>query len=250
MKDLNQTIASRHYLATDAQVRELATLNYESGEQAVATRGTFLRVELAALQAAVMGAPKLRAGGKAQQLEKDAVLAALKEVHARLYSIVLEAITTDDIADGPKLRKAEKTRRALERNRRSNFARSAKATLMAYVRCGGNVSTLAVPQVTKAMLQAEIAKRKPQPDASEQAERIANRMAAQIERIKEEDQELAQAVSQRLVSALAATTTDKTTKSPAKAVEENIPLQVGESYFIPVSPTLLSEIKPEQRTAH
>ena len=250
MKDVNQTIAARAYLATDAQVRELALLSWSSNDAVSSTRGTFLRVELASLQAALMGSPKQRAGGKPQSFEKDAVLSTLNDVHSRLYALVLDAVVTDDIKDAPKLRQAEKTRRAQERNRRSNFARSAKSTLLGFIRAGGNICSLVVPQVSKAQIAAETAKRKPQPDQAEQAERIANRMAKQIENIREDDHELAQMIAQKLTMVLAPVTVEKTTKSPAKSVETGTPLQLGEGIFLPMPAANLSEIKPEQRTAH
>lgn len=253
MKDLNQTIAARAYLATDQQVRALSVLNFESIEQAALTRGTFLRVEVASLQAALGMEPRRRAGGKPQSFDKDEVLATYNDMHKRLYAIVLDAVTTADIADTPKLRKAEKSRRALERNRRSNFARSAKSTLAAFIRAGGNVAALVVPQVTKAALAAETAKRKQpvQEDLATKADRICSRMVKQIENIREEDHELAQAVAQRLTVQLSEVTTDKVTKSPAKSVEENIPLRMGERFFLPmVTAANLEHIKPEPSTAH
>lgn len=246
MKDLNQTIASRAFLATDEQVRALAILNYQSGQQVEASRGTFLKVEVASLQNALGMAPRQRQGGKPQKFATDEVMAKYNEVHKHLYSLVLEAVVTDDIKDGPKLRKAEKTRRSLERNRRSNFARSAKSTLAAFIRAGGNVAALVVPQVSKGELASQTKRLKPavQEDRSVLADRICSRMVKQLDKIREEDHELAQQVAQRLTVQLSPVTTEKTTKSATKAADEQIPLRVGDSIFLPM-PQIVSEIRPE-----
>ena len=108
MKDINQSIASRAFLATDEQIRALAIANYEGTATAENTRGTFLRVEVASLQAALGVQPRQRAGGKPQHFDRDTVLATYKDVHKRLYALVLDAVVTEDIADSAKLRKPEK----------------------------------------------------------------------------------------------------------------------------------------------
>lgn len=248
MKDINQTIAGRAYLATDEQVKALAVANYEGAATADTTRGTFLRVEVASLQAALGVKPRQRLGGKPQTFERDVVIATYNDVHKRLYALVMTAVVTDDIKDSPKLRKPEKSRRALERNRRSNFARSAKSTLMAFIRAGGNVAALAVPVVTKAALAEQTRKLKPavEVDRTVLADRIVNSMAKRIEALRAEDHELAQMVSQKLTVQLSPVTTQHTTKSPAKSVEEMIPLRMGEGIFLPM-PTITPE---PQQTAH
>lgn len=244
MKDLNQTIASRAYLATDEQVRQLAILNFESSEGFAKTGGTFLRIEVAALQSALGIQPRQRAGGKPQRFDKDNVMATYRDVHNRLYALVLDAVVTPDIADNAKLRKAEKQRRALERNRRSNFARTVKSTLGAFIRAGGNVAALVVPSVTKGMLSAETKKLKPatELDRDAQADRICSSMVKRIENIREEDHELAQMVAQRLTVQLSPVTAQQTTRSPTKSVEEGIPLKLEGGIFLPMPPMV--EVPP------
>lgn len=247
MKNVNQTIAARAYLATDEQVRALAIANYEGSAAVDTSRATFLRVEVASLQAALGIKPRQRDYGKPQHFDRDTVMSTYNDVHARLYALVLDAVVTDDIRDSAKLRKAEKSRRAIERNRRSNFARSAKSTLAAFIRAGGNVAALVVPAVTKGSLAEQTKKLKPAvaQDRNELADRICTSMVNRIEKLREEDHELAQLVSQRLTVQLSPVTTDKTTKSPTKSVEENIPLRMGEGIFLPMPAANLEHIKPE-----
>ena len=59
-------------------------------------------------------------------------------------------------------------------------------------------------------------------------------MVKRIDKLREEDHELAQQVAQKLTVQLSPVTAQHTTKSPAKSVEEMIPLRVGESIFLPI----------------
>src|SRR4051812_48680105 len=115
-RTLIEELSKSHFLATDDQVRLLAG-RYATGLQAQdSVKGCYLRV----LTAATIKAAK-PAKGKASE-----ILTHLEAVHESYYALVMKGVTTPDIADDEKLDQEQRTIRSLERNRRSNFARSAK----------------------------------------------------------------------------------------------------------------------------
>lgn len=73
------------------------------------------------------------------------------------YPSVLAGVATPEIADDPETDKPERKRRALERNRRSNFARTAASALRSYVGAGGDLDALDISTVTKSSLIAATA---------------------------------------------------------------------------------------------
>lgn len=68
------------------------------------------------------------------------------------YPSVLAGVTTPDVMPFASLDRAESSRRALERNRRSNFARTAKSALAKFVAAGGQLEKIPVSTVTKGWL--------------------------------------------------------------------------------------------------
>lgn len=87
-----------------------------------------------------------------QRVDRDAVDTA----NAPLYAAVMDGVTTADVAYDHTLATADNRARALERNRRSNFARTAVSTLRTWLRTGGALNALDVATVTKAGLTADI----------------------------------------------------------------------------------------------
>jgi hypothetical protein len=106
---------------------------------------------------------------------------ALAQVSARFYAVVLRKAITAEIADSPALPDGERKARARERNRKTNWARSNKSTLLAWLRQGNDIRTLDPAKVTKASLTVESAKPKA-PSVKTLAKR-ASRFADEIEGI-------------------------------------------------------------------
>lgn len=128
------------YLISDAAIATLAK-EYVTGIASIEkVRGNYLRALVAHSQAACFGT---------KRLTTEKTLDLVQKVHERLYGIVLSAITTADIAPDAEAPAEEQHRRALERNRRSNFARSAKSTLDAWIQFGGKLKDLRPEDVTK-----------------------------------------------------------------------------------------------------
>jgi hypothetical protein len=108
---------------TPSEIRTIAKETVDGRHVVTSARGAYFRALIETAQADL--------GGKADQA---AQLQAVKAVHKRFYPIVQEATTTDDTKDTPKLDRAERRRRSLERNRRQNFARSAYTTIHRWLR--------------------------------------------------------------------------------------------------------------------
>lgn len=145
-------IEQSHFVATDAQVENLAADMYTANSRVSAIDGVYLRVLIAGCQAK-LGVGK-RGPKKKNTGDIDAQMAVLESVHDRFYAAVLRGVTTADIAQDASQDPGERQRRSLERNRRSTFARTAKSTLAAYVNAGGDLRGVDVGKATKGSLRA------------------------------------------------------------------------------------------------
>lgn len=136
-------------IPSDAQVESLALERYNNAIVVARVDSTYLRIIVMASQAQL---------GKSKRGKVDAEgqSKVLESVHERFYAAVLRGVTTHDIAIEPGLAPKENTRRSLERNRRSAFARSAKSTLLAYVKGGGDLRALDPDNVSKAGLRKAV----------------------------------------------------------------------------------------------
>jgi len=150
---IEDKIDKANYMASDSEVEMLAAARFTNDEATRKVDGTYFRILVANLQSKA-GAMRARKP-TAKDIEQYRVL--LAEVHAPYYAAVLRGVTTPDIADMEGLSKEEKRDRALERNRRSNFARSAVSTLGTFIKLGGDVRGLKVSEVRKMDLQRWIA---------------------------------------------------------------------------------------------
>ena len=169
--DLN--FANTGYLVNDTTVAALARAYADA-------RGTIDNVKGAYLRVLVAHAKDLAA--KAQTRTPESDMQAMLATHDRLYAIVLAAITTPDIAADDAQPKDERQRRALERNRRSTFARTAKSTLQAYLKAGGSLPDLDPNKVTKESLRvASPPARPPETSATILEKRIEDVVKAMAE---------------------------------------------------------------------
>jgi hypothetical protein len=130
------------YAMSEGQVEALAAEYGTAASETSRVGMTYLRVLVAGCQA-IIGA------SKRGRFSPSAQTQALNEVSTGYYAAVLRGITTPELAPAEGLDKAEATRRSLERNRRSTFARSAKSTLVSYIGAGGDLRGLEVDTVTR-----------------------------------------------------------------------------------------------------
>ena len=119
--------------------------------------------------------------------------------------MVLDAITTPDIAPLDGLEGREKTRRAFERNRRSTFARTAKSALASWVKAGGKIEKLVPAEVRKDELQKlyQPAQQKARPIA-ERVEIVEKKFEALFKRMIDEDPDAAREELEALQARLTA----------------------------------------------
>lgn len=135
------TLSKANYVATPEQIGQLARMNLHSIKGSDLVNGVYLKCLIVGVQKDLESS--------VTELEQDKVL---QQVHERYYGAVVQAVTSRDIRDDKDLLKDERRARALERNRRSNFARSAKATLLGFIRAEGDVMTLDAEKITKGEL--------------------------------------------------------------------------------------------------
>lgn len=145
---INELITSKGYVASAQQIEQLAHDRYAADQHINASNTTYLRVLIVAMQAKLGVAKR-----KPTKVDTEGHLSVLDEVNGMFYPAVLRGVTTADVQDDTTLSQAERSRRTLERNRRSNFARSSRSTIQAYIESRGDVRTLDGLQVTKAQLQ-------------------------------------------------------------------------------------------------
>lgn len=139
-------LAKTGYIVSDATLVELAR-NYAEGINTIdSIRGDSLKI-LVAHSKRELGKWKVKRATTEKALE------AVNEAYSHLYAVVLEAITTPDLLPDPNVSQQERSKRAELRNRRSNFMRSAKSTLVAWINAGGRLSTLDPADVTKEKLR-------------------------------------------------------------------------------------------------
>lgn len=144
---INELITSKGYVASAQQIEQLAHDRYAADQHINASNTTYLRVLVVAMQA------KLGVAKRKGKVDVPAHLSVLDEVNGTFYPAVLRGVTTQDVTDDGALEQAERSRRTLERNRRSNFARSSRSTIQSFIEAGGDIRTLDGMIVTKAQLQ-------------------------------------------------------------------------------------------------
>lgn len=123
-----EAIVAANYVATDAQVEQLAGL-VVTGQRA---GGTYLGVLVAHVQQAF--------SGRGRKPSNEAALAVVDSTHEHLYAHVLKGV-------------GDETMPQPERNRRSTFARTAASDLRYFVQKGGDVRKLDPAAISKAQLR-------------------------------------------------------------------------------------------------
>lgn len=143
-------IEKAHYVATEHDVELLSAAHLACNEATQRVDGSYLRILIATIQA--------RFGGRGRRKAANADLGQhstyLAETHTRLYPFVLKGVTTPEVADDETMSAEERRARAVVRNSRAGFARSAASTLQAYIRAGGDIRTIDVDVATKTALRA------------------------------------------------------------------------------------------------
>lgn len=223
-----------HKAWTASEIRALARQTVDGRQQIATARGAYLRALIETAQAEL--------NGKADQ---EAQLAAIKHVHRKFYPVVQEATTTPDIAASDKLPRNERRRRALERNRRSNFARSAYGTIRRWLRAEGHdIMKLNAPTVTKSQLLQEAPPTRKHALTRERVQARAKKLTAALlgftRQIAKIDQEQAVSVANEAIDALVKLLASqaKVTTDAKVAIEEQRPLRMGKN-VVWITPTAI-----------
>lgn len=152
------------YVMTELQIESLAH-DVATAQGTVRAGGvTFLRVLVTECQAKLGRVKRGRTSAETQ-------INVLTDAYARYYAAVLRGVVTPDVAHVAGLEASEASRRALERNRRSTFARSSKSVLLSWIRAGGDMRTLDAETVTRDPLAAEARKARGGSETTHQIER-------------------------------------------------------------------------------
>lgn len=227
---LDQLIANK-FVATDAQIETLARLNLLNIQGLDNVRGAYLKSLVADTQATAKPAARKKTAE---------ILTALDASHERFYAAVMRGAVTPDIADADNLDQEERTRRSLERNRRTTFARTAKNALANYIKASGDVFALDPLTVTKVELQMFVIAMK----AKASAPTLEHRASLAMEKLEELTRELAdddhdaavqavQEVMARMANFLTELGLESTTKTTI-AVRDHKMLRLPEGTFWPM----------------
>lgn len=242
-------LEERTYLATDDHIKALAVSHLKADRTSKTAKNAYLRSLAAGVQEALGVEPrKAPPRGKRRKLteeDKKEQLQTIETLHKKYYALVLDAITTTDIVDDPKLEQKERTRRSLERNSRSNFARSAKYVLSKYVEKGGDITTVVIPTLQKSALQEAA---DAGGDVEDTAERLKARISTSVSKLEksvsalaEEDEEAAATAVEAAMSKLATLMGQlgrKSTTKPDLAVKHGLMLKTEQGVFYPVTSEL------------
>jgi len=196
-----QTLAKNGFIATDAVLKSLAR-DYVAGANAAEdVKGTYLRVLVAHSQRETASLARKRV------TQADA-LGAVAAAHGAMYAVILDAVTTPEIAADDSLPAEERQQRARERNRRTTFARTAKSTLTSFIKAGGRLVALEPATVSKEQLRSysSVAREGPQ-TVADQVAATESRLEKLIAALKAENPEAAQEAVQSLQMKLQAIVT-------------------------------------------
>lgn len=227
---LDQLI-SANFKASDEQIETLARLNLHNIQGLDNVRGAYLKSLVAGVQTTAKPASRKRPAE---------VATALDTVHDRFYAAVTRGVVTPDIFDDDGLEQEEKTRRSLERNRRTTFARTAKNAVANYIKAGGDVFALDPVTVTKNELNTFVLAMR----AKSAAPNLEHRATLAVDRLEEIARELAdddkdaavqavQEVMARMANFLTELGLESTTKTLV-AVRDHKLLRLPEGSFWPM----------------
>lgn len=227
MTTIQQVIAKAHFVATEAQVEQLAAAQWACAKGTEEHNATYLKVLVAGAQARTGTTKRGRAP------TKDAQLTVLREVNGLFYAAVLRGLIGADptIAADDSLEQREKSLRALERNRRSTFARTSYRELVGFVERGGDLRGLDVEAVTKGALRAFGRAAEPVDRTERTLERSQGAILRAINRMARASPEEALERLDAVLEALQARRHELANKAPVKREPRHVRTRVGVPQF-------------------
>jgi hypothetical protein len=232
------TLEARNYVATDADIRELAKAHRSASIQIESVPLSYLRALAAVTITALGAAVRVRVGkpGKLTDEQKMTQLAALAKTNEHFYALVVEE-ESKDLPSGKG--------RAQELNRRTNRYRTSYSVLRRWVDSGHDLTTVAPARISKSILEAAIPKnrrtRPPNPArVKKRAEASSKAAVATIMELAVVDKAAAIGEIELLIGQLAGQLAElgvATTRDPREAVSGHKLLKVKRGTFYPVTET-------------
>lgn len=224
----------------DTVVRNLTTAYIEAKGELDATKVTYLRtlVEESQRELGIEPRANNRKAKHIGQEEQARQLAAVATVHGRFYAIVNEVVDAS-LAEVPS------KDHTLERNRRTNFARTALYAVRLYIRAGKDLTAVAPARVTKSTLAVEArpAVRSPR-RLKNRVERASKAFVTALLELGETDKSVALAELDTLLGIMAnqmAALGAPPARDLKQAVEHHKPFKSGSTLFVPTQTTVLRQ---------
>lgn len=226
----------------ETTVRNLTTAYIEALATNEATNVTYLRTLVEYSQRELGLEPRANnAKQRKQPIGDDARaqhLAAVAAVHARFYDIILEVVDAS-LTDVPS------KDRPLERNRRTNFARTAVYSLRLFIRAGKDLTAVAPQRVTKSALVVEV---RPPVRSTQRlksrVERASKAFVTSLLELGEADQIAARAELDTLLGIMAnqaAALGEAPARDLKRAVAGHKPFKSGSTLFVPTQTTIIRQ---------
>lgn len=150
-------LESKNYVASAQDIEEITQQSLDATALGGTSRMTYLRALVGTTQQQ-LGFTQTRRRGippAMDEAETHRQLEALEIVQERFYQAVMKAVQAT-----PLLEDERGQDRSAIFNRRATFARTAKATVKAWITSGHNLKGLVAAKVTKYALQAEVVQRR------------------------------------------------------------------------------------------
>lgn len=226
----------------ETQVRDLTAAYIAANGTLDATKTTYLRTLLTETLHELKAEPRTNNGKARRNLtdEQRAVqLAAIAAVHARFYAIVNEVVDAS-------LSNVPSKDHVLERNRRTNFARTAVYALRLYVRAGKDLTLVAPARATKSTLAVTLAPPIRSPKRlKNRVERASKAFVTALLELGESDQATARSELDTMLGVMAnqlAALGSAPAKDLKHAVEQHKPFRSGSTLFVPTATTVLRQM--------
>lgn len=224
-------------ILTNDRVRSLTKSILQGRAAMEGGQGSYLQGLIETTQRELGAEPRKRAGRAVKLSDTDvkAQLAALTKVHERCYAIVLEECEAEVPKGTPD--------RAKVINSKSNWARTMMYAARSWIRAGNSVTALAATRVTKHSLRVE-AERTTPPNPQKLNRRVERGITELIDTVtglaaidKPAAIQQLEAALAKITTTLAAIGNHNTTRDPAKAMAEGIPLKTRTGVFYPAVAT-------------
>jgi|SRR5579859_149481 len=234
------SIEAKGYIAADSDVEQV-TQSIVGATQAIeAGRGNYLKMLVANTIQALGTEPRKRQSGKQPKLDEDGTakqLKALSDVHERFYAVVTKVVSAAVPAGKD---------RALEINRKTNFARTAMSVVRRWIKVGNDVTALIPKAVTKAQLAVAATPRAVSAQAlATRAERDSKALVVTIMALADADKTKAieelQLLMDQITTQLLELSTSGATTDMATAMRERRPLRVKKMVFIPTATQVIEQ---------